>query len=373
MVLSAVGCETTQAPRSVAAAPHTEDATARSQKPEVEPAKYAPAKSLLDQPPERVAEANAGRIASIRAVVNNVAILDEEVRDACYPFLLELTKLSPEERAARQVEIFRRELDRLIDRELVLQDMQIKLNKIGGKYYERLKEAAGKEFDKKVRVMKQRTGAKSDDELKDMMRSQGISFEGMKRQSVREFMYIQFLRNYLEPIVENCVGHEAIVEFYKKHPEEFQTQDGVQWQDMFIDAGKYPSREKARQVASELATRARNGEDFAKLAAQYDNGDSAYRNGEGYGHRHGEVRPAEAEPVLFQLTDGQVGPLIETANGFHVIRLMKREVAGKLPFDEKVQTKIRYKLMEDAYMREAKKYVDTLKRKATVEYAKNAQ
>ena len=49
--------------------------------------------------------------------------------------------------------------------------------------------------------------------------------------------------------------------------------------------------------------------------------------------------------MLWQLRDGQVGPLVELPTGFHVIRLVKRTHAGVLPFnDEKVQKQIRDKL-----------------------------
>jgi len=47
------------------------------------------------------------------------------------------------------------------------------------------------------------------------------------------------------------------------------------------------------------------------------------------------VRPPEAEAALFQMKDGQVGPLIELTNGFHVIKLVHRDHAGQQPFDER--------------------------------------
>jgi parvulin-like peptidyl-prolyl isomerase len=105
------------------------------------------------------------------------------------------------------------------------------------------------------------------------------------------------------------------------------------------------------------------------MASQYDDGDSKYRNGEGYGHRRGEIRPPEAESVLFDLRDGQVGPLIELANGFHVIRLVHRDYAGRMSLDEKVQTRIRDKLKEETMSREYKSFVNKLRAKATIQYS----
>jgi len=53
---------------------------------------------------------------------------------------------------------------------------------------------------------------------------------------------------------------------------------------------------------------------------------------------------AGSRGALFQMKDGQVGPLIELTNGFHVIKLVHRDHAGQQPFDEKTQTRIREKL-----------------------------
>src|SRR5262249_19611558 len=77
--------------------------TTRSQKPEREPAKAAPPKSLLDMPPERPGDPDVIRVcASIRAVVNGKAILDEEVRQGCFAAARKAVaeSTSAEERAA---------------------------------------------------------------------------------------------------------------------------------------------------------------------------------------------------------------------------------------------------------------------------------
>src|SRR5262249_62114192 len=92
-------------------------------------------------------------------------------------------------------------------------------------------------------------------------------------------------------------------------------------------ASRHKSREEARAFAERLAAQARAGEDFAKLL-KHDNGDSSYRNGEGFGQHKGEIKPSEAEPVLFRLRDGEVGPVIEIATGFHVVPVRKGHHAG---------------------------------------------
>ena len=59
--------------------------------------------------------------------------------------------------------------------------------------------------------------------------------------------------------------------------------------------------------------------------------------------------------------------LVQLTNGFHVVRLVKREHAGLKPFDEKTQTAIRNTLQTQAWEREYQRVLRELKRKASIE------
>src|SRR5205085_10556881 len=99
----------------------------------------------------------------------------------------------------------------------------------------------------------------------------------------------------------------------------------VDWQDLFVEAQAQGSREASRALADKVATQVRQAGDpdkeFAELAAKYNTGDSALRKNEGIGHHRGEVRPPEAEPVLFRMKDGETA-VVEIGSGFHVVRLV---------------------------------------------------
>ena len=176
----------------------------------------------------------------------------------------------------------------------------------------------------------------------------------------------EWLRQLVHSAI-NRLGHEQILEYYQKHPEEFKVADSVIWEDIFIDANKFPNRSAARQFADQLAAKARAGANFQELVNKHDQGDSSYRNGEGYGRHRGEIKPPEAEAILFKMKDGQIGPVVELTNGFHIIRLAKREYAGQKPFDEKIQAAIRNKLEYQVFEREQKRLLADLKRKATIQ------
>lgn len=307
----------------------------------------------------------------IRAQVNGLPIFDDEVREATYQYLVMTVNLPEPERTQRQREIYERELDKLIEREMILSEALGKLKTLRPQYLEKLSEAAKKEFDKQVRSMKSRAAEsglviKTDEEFKALLRQQGLTLEGIKRQIERSFMAMEYMRSRIFPEIER-LGFPQLQEYYDEHPGEFQIEDRVVWQDIFIDASKFPDHEAARRFALQVLAQAQKGVNFLELSKKYDNGDSSYRNGEGYGQRRGEIKPPEAEPILFQLKEGELGPLIEWSSGFHVIRLVKRDYAGARPLDDKTQAEIRKKLQNLIADREFKRIVADLRRVAKIE------
>jgi parvulin-like peptidyl-prolyl isomerase len=340
-----------------------ENGVVRPQKPDATLA--ARPRCELDRPPDRAAETTSARPAvRIRAVVNDQAILDEEVRASCYSALV--TARSPEE----QARIVNEALATIIDREVVMQEIQARFGKApqGQKILEHIKGEAAKDFERNfVRRMIRQNHLAGEEDLDRVLKEHGASLEMVRRQYERNFLAQMYLRNRVEPYL-NHVGHEQILAYYDKHPEEFQVADGVDWQDLFLDVQDHGSREAARAFAEGLAERVRRGEEFAALAKQFDRGDSKLRNHEGTGHKRGEIRPPEAEKALFAMNDGEVA-VVEIGSGFHVIRLARRERAHLMPFDDKVQKQIKDKLRGDVLQQEMKRLIADLRRKAVIEVA----
>jgi parvulin-like peptidyl-prolyl isomerase len=311
----------------------------------------------------------------ILATVGNVPILEEEVAEARARYILSMPEserrafnsLPPSERTRTENDISKLVLDQLIDREVVLQEAMRRLGTSQGqRQLDKIRELAGKEFDKQLRTIKTQHRLKTDEDVKNFLRDQGVSVDALRRQAEREFLYMEYIRYRVAPALER-IGHREIVDYYHRHPEEFQTVDSVQWQDIFIAAAQHPSRELARRLAEQILARVQAGEDFAQLAAEYDGGVSRIRSGQGQGRRRGEIQPPEVEPILFQMQDGQVGPLVELPTGFHIIRLVQRDYAGQVPLDAKTQNQIRDKLRNEVFRREAKRTVEELRRRATIE------
>jgi parvulin-like peptidyl-prolyl isomerase len=272
--------------------------------------------------------------------------------------------------AKERDEALREGLETLIDREILLQDAISKLQrggKMGEAFLKKIREVATEQFDQHwLRPMLKEKHLSSRTELAAVMQQNGLSLEVMRRWWERNFMATEYLRSRVEPQISR-IGHREISEYYNSHYDEYTQPDTVDWQDIFLDASRHASRDAARKFAESLVQRVRQGADFANLSREFDNGESGlFRKGAGQGHKHGEIFPQEAEPVLFRMHDGDM-EIVECPRGLHIVRLLKRQYAGPIPFDAKVQKEIRDKLKTIVFLREKDSIVKELKRKAVID------
>ena len=295
----------------------------------------------------------------IVASIGNNPIYESEVWEAVYQREGELMRLSGAQRAARQKEIFQEELRRIIDRELVLDELTAQLTRTKqtaalGK----LRDAANREAEARLKEFKKDRGIPNDDVFRDALRTQGLTEAGIRRQLARGFMMQTYLREKMSPHMDK-VGLADVRDYFAAHPEEFQAEDRVKWQDLFVLFERFKTPDEARQYAGALANRAARGEDFAKLAETYGMGDAKFRKGAGIGEKPGEIFPPDLEPTILHLKAGQV-TVKETETGLHVLRVAERTHAGTRPYDEKVQAEVKRKLQAQIYEREVRRFLDTL-------------
>jgi hypothetical protein len=297
----------------------------------------------------------------IVATIGTQPIYEREVREAVYQRLPEFMNLGATERKAKEHELFKQELRKMVERELILDELFSMLNsKKQTTQITQLKEGAAKEADHRLREFQKRAGVPNDEVLKEILRQQGLTIAGMRRNFERGFMMGVYINDRIKPKI-NGISLADLKDYYAERPDEFMNADRVKWQDLFVRVDYFRSRADCRKYADLLAERARRGEDFAQLINQFDQGIKS-PGGYGYGEEKGKISPPEVEPTVFALKQGQIA-IVEFESGFHVVRIAERTYAGKKPFDEQVQSDIRRKLQGRIAEEEYHKIVDALWRR----------
>jgi len=339
----------------------------RSQNPPSESAAKTPEPTLTpvtnitmddaNQPPAPVKGEAQVRIV---ATIGTVPIYDREVREAVYQHN-DLFRMLPHERKAKEKQVYKEELRKIIERELLLDELFSMLNQRKmDSQIKQLREAAAKEADMNIKGFKKQHQIPNDDILAELLQSQGLTVAGLRRHFERGFMMGVYLNDRVKPKT-SIIGPAELRDYYDEHPEEFQKQDSVKWQNIFICNDRFPSKEEAKKHAEMLVKRAQT-EEFAKLV-EFDQGFSKTNGGFGYGEKRGEINPPDLEATIFSMKRGQV-QMVDFGSGFHIIRVAERTMAGPRPFDEKVQNEVRRKLTKIVSDIEYNRVIETLWRKS---------
>jgi peptidyl-prolyl cis-trans isomerase SurA len=104
--------------------------------------------------------------------------------------------------------------------------------------------------------------------------------------------------------------------------------------------------EEVRTRAEDLAAQARGGADFARLAASFSAGSEALQGGE-LGWRTTERLPSLFVDAVKGLKPGEIGPVVRSPGGFHVLKLVGRRnaVDARLATGPVQQTRVRHILL----------------------------
>jgi len=102
------------------------------------------------------------------------------------------------------------------------------------------------------------------------------------------------------------------------------------------------------------------------LIKEEENSPRGRQNWDGIGTSREDV-PIDVASTVFSLSPGQTSGIASTPTGFHIIKVLEREYAGVRPLDYNVQNDCRDKLKKEYREGDAKKVIEELWRRGTVQ------
>lgn len=336
----------------------------RAQAPDPTPPVTASSPDVIQAAANIPLKKNEARVRVVAAIGTDTVITDDEVWHMVRTRFNEYANLQGAERSAKEAELFRTELKSLIYRELMISEFFAKVKKNKPSALDEIKELARKEADRRVKTLRANYKLKDDSVYQQFLNELGLTDAGLRRQNERTFMADELV---LYPLLRDkikAIGLADLRDYYDQHTDEFRVTDRAKWLQLTVLTQRFKTPTEARQYADWLVAQARKGEDFVGLVKKYGMGDSMLREGEGIGQKPGEITPKELEPAVFALrTAGEISDPIPTTVGYHIIKVVERDVAGLRPFDEKVQLECRTKLVAQMEKKEREKMGDDLWRK----------
>lgn len=225
----------------------------------------------------------------------------------------------------------------------------------------------------------------SDEELKPQMAAlrgrfpdeatykKALEKEGLSEKELQEKLRQEaVIQKYVGTKVLNqvAVTDQAAREFYDRNQDKMQRPERAHLRHILIavkpgasDADKQKAREKAEGLLEKL----KDGEDFAKLAAENsDDPGSKVRGGDLSWYSRGQTVPQFEKAAFALARPNDLSGVVETQFGFHIIQLVEREAASPVPFEE-ARPRITQMLQQKQAGERLKAHVEDLKKKGKVE------
>ena len=237
---------------------------------------------------------------------------------------------------------------------------------------------------KAIEADKAKGKAASDKLLGDFLKQAG-SIEGFRRQVQAMGMTPEaFTEQFTDrAIVEEVVNREVratipitpeqVQKFYDENPKRFEQPETVRAAHILLTtvelASKQelaPDKQKAQRALIEaLLKRVRAGEDFGKLAKEFSQDPGSKERGGEYVFPRGQMA-VEFETAAFSMSVGQISDVVTTKFGYHIIKVLERNAAGKIEF-AKVKDRLRDNLQQEEADKRLPAYLEAVKKEAGVE------
>lgn len=274
--------------------------------------------------------ANAGEIDKVLVVVNDDVITESEFQQTFSRIKSDLSarggEMPPEEQLKQRV------LDRMI-----LQEIQLQVAKRAGI------EISESELDNAMADIARRNNLTLE-QLRAAMNQEGIDFN-LLRDNIRTQMITQRLAE--SRVARDVVVTDEEVESFLSQPRaraSSRQRSRYNISHILLNVPESASETEVnstRRKADEIHRRIIDGMDFAQAAVSYSQADDAVEGGE-LGWRTPSQLPELFLDELGRIRAGEVTDVIQSPNGFHILKL--NEVEGGAP-QEVTQYKVRHILV----------------------------
>lgn len=183
-------------------------------------------------------------------------------------------------------------------------------------------------------------------QFRQALEQDGLSWERF-REEVRNEMLLTRVRE--REVESRIVVSDAEVSNFLAHPENAAGQEEYNLSHILFRApdGATPEQlARLRSKAEDVAARVARGEPFDKLAASYSDAPDALTGGN-LGWRGADRLPSLFAEAVTSLKPGETTPILRSAAGFHIVRVVDRKGGGQSGVPAQVQqTRARHILIK---------------------------
>jgi len=194
--------------------------------------------------------------------------------------------------------------------------------------------------------------------LEEKLKERGSSVEEHRQRERRRLLVQRYLHKKIGPNIH--ITHSELLNYYRSvRPDRYVHPTRVRLGLVTIRKTESARPEDARALAEAVRERAAGGEDFGRLARRYSHGPMAEKGGDWGFITEGSFRVKAVDSCLFSLKVGEVGPVIEADDAFHIVKVLARENGRTVPFTE-VQDELEDEIRDRKFNERVDKYIQNL-------------
>lgn len=144
--------------------------------------------------------------------------------------------------------------------------------------------------------------------------------------------YVELKHDQLAEALEVVEGD--LQAFYEERKGNYAVEETRRIAHILVEISEEVTSDAAKEKATEIHERIKNGEDFAALAAELSDDPGSAQNGGDLGFNPRGVFVPEFDAVAFELSVNQLSEPVETEFGFHIIRVLDIEEGSTPSLDE---------------------------------------
>jgi peptidyl-prolyl cis-trans isomerase SurA len=217
---------------------------------------------------------------------------------------------------------------------------------------------------KQLDQIRQKNNLKDLDELEKAVTAQGLNWDDFKGNIKNRILTQEVIRREVGSHIN--ITHDEEMKYYEDHKKDFVRPEQVALSAIEIKTeGKKESEiPELKAKAQKLLDRVKEGEDFGELAKRFSDGATAQQGGYLGQYKRGELSK-ELEDLVFKMDKNQLTDVIETKQGFLVLKVMEHYQEGEQTF-EKVENEIQDHLYQQKMEPALREYLKTLREQSYV-------
>ena len=192
--------------------------------------------------------------------------------------------------------------------------------------------------------------------LEEVVKARGVSLAEFEENIRRDLAVTKLIAEIVKPVTPPA--DEQVQRFYQQHEAQMIAPDRVRARHILVRTLNEDSaevRKQKRTKAEEIRKKLLEGADFVAMVKEHsDDAASVARGGE-YVFGRGQMVPPFEEAAFSQQINA-IGPVVETAFGYHIIQVLDRQLAHKQSLEE-ASPAIRQFLLNQEQQRRVQEFV----------------